>query len=86
MSVNAIGRLPLRLVVPVTDWKPAFTALPWFVEIRATSSTGLAKDSGADAFQIKSVLIARFARKLGMVTAAQLDAIASAVLLCVGAS
>ncbi|MDJ1182434.1 type II toxin-antitoxin system PemK/MazF family toxin [Roseofilum sp. BLCC_M143] len=26
VSANAIGKLPLKLVVPVTDWKTAFTA------------------------------------------------------------
>jgi mRNA interferase MazF len=84
ISVNAVGRLPLRLVVPLTDWKPSFVSLPWFVEIPAISATGLAKDPGADAFQIKSVSLARFARRLGMVSTAQTDAIASAVALCVG--
>jgi mRNA-degrading endonuclease toxin of MazEF toxin-antitoxin module len=45
----------------------------------------LAKDSGADAFQTKSISLTRFIRPLGAVTSAQLDEIASAVALCVGA-
>ena len=43
------------------------------------------KDSGADAFQVKSVSETRFVRKLGEVTAAQIDDISSAIALCVGA-
>jgi mRNA interferase MazF len=55
------------------------------VHLPATSSNGLSKDSGADAFQVKSLSNARFGQRLGMVTDAQLDAIASAIALCVGA-
>jgi mRNA interferase MazF len=32
ISMDTIGRLPLRLVVPVTDWKPLYASLPWFVK------------------------------------------------------
>jgi len=85
VSLDAVGRLPLRLVVPITDWKPQYVQYPWFTELRADASNGLCKDSGADAFQTKSVAVSRFVRPLGVVTAAQLDAIASAVALCVGA-
>ena len=24
MSVDSVGRLPLRIVVPITDWKPSY--------------------------------------------------------------
>ena len=85
VSLDAIGRLPLRLVVPITDWKPYYSGFPWFTEITADATNGLHKDSGVDAFQTKSVSLSRFVRSLGAVTAAQLDAVASAVALCVGA-
>ncbi len=85
ISLDTIGRLPLRMVVPVTDWKPQYANYPWFVELPASPTNGLAKDSGADAFQTKSVSQARFVRLLGKVTVAQLDDIASAIALCVGA-
>jgi mRNA interferase MazF len=85
ISLDTIGRLPLRMVVPVTDWKPQYAAFPWFVELPASPTNGLSKDSGADAFQTKSVSLKRFVRRLGEVTSAQVDDIASAVALCVGA-
>lgn len=84
VSLDAIGRLPLRLVVPITDWKPQYSAYPWFTAIPAEGSNGLFKDSGADAFQTKSVAVARFVRHLGVVTPVQLDAVAAAIALCVG--
>jgi mRNA interferase MazF len=85
VSLNAIGRLPLRLVVPITDWKGPYAHFPWFVMLPATKANGLTKDSGADAFQTKSVSEGRFVRLLGVVASTQLDAVASAVALCVGA-
>jgi mRNA interferase MazF len=85
ISVDTIGRLPLRMVVPITDWKPQYANYPWFVELPASPTNGLAKDSGADAFQTKSVSLARFVRLLGEVTQVQSDDVASAIALCVGA-
>lgn len=84
INVDTVGRLPLRIVVPVTDWKPQYAYFPWFVEIPASSTNGLIKDSGADAFQTKSLSESRFVRILGVVTQVQLDEIASAIALCVG--
>ncbi len=86
ISVDSVGRLPLRMVVPLTDWKPQYMDLPWFVPIPANTENGLSKDSGADAFQTKSVSLTRFVRSVGTVMATQIDEVASAVALCVGAS
>jgi mRNA interferase MazF len=85
ISMDTIGRLPLRMVVPITDWKPQYASFPWFVELPASPANGLAKDSGADTFQTKSVSENRFVRHLGEVSPAELDEIASAIALCVGA-
>ena len=85
ISMDAIGRLPLRIVVPITDWNPQYAFFPWFVEVPADSANGLVKDSGADCFQTKSVSETRFIHRLGELTAAQLDQIASTIALCVGA-
>lgn len=85
ISLDSIGRLPLRVVVPITDWKPNYATYPWFVAIQADSTNKLAKDSGADAFQVKSVSLTRFSSRLGAVAPAQVEAVASAVALCVGA-
>jgi len=85
ISEDSIGRLPLRIVVPITDWKPSYGSYPWFVHLRANSTNGLSKDSGADAFQVKSVSVNRFVALRGTLADSQLDDIASAVALCVGA-
>jgi mRNA interferase MazF len=55
VSENAVGRLRLKIVVPITEWKPSFANYPWFVRLTPTPTNGLTKVSGADAFQVKSV-------------------------------
>src|SRR5437667_12210146 len=55
ISEDAIGRLRLKIVVPITEWKPRYSNYPWFVQLASTPTNGLTKDSGADAFQVKSV-------------------------------
>src|SRR5437879_1818110 len=65
MSVDSIGRLPLRIVVPITDWKSAYSVYAWFVPLPATPGNKLHKESGADAFQVKSVSENRFVSQLG---------------------
>ncbi len=85
VSVAGIGRVPLQIVVPLTDWKPHYANASWLIPIPASAANGLSKDSAADAFQVKSVSEKRFVKHLGEVTSQQLDDIASAIALCVGA-
>jgi len=84
MNPDSIGRLPLRIVVPITDWQPRYTALPWFVHLSLDPSNGLSKASAPDAFQVKSVSETRFVKRLGVLTVQQTEDIADAVVLCVG--
>lgn len=76
VSMDSIGRLPLRIVVPMTDWKPQYGNYPWIVELPA---------SAADTFQTKSVALSRFVRLPGQVAHDQLDDVGSAIAMCVGA-
>jgi mRNA interferase MazF len=85
VSENAIGRLRLKIVVPITEWKPRYAHYPWFVHLTPTATNGLTKESGADAFQVKSVSETRFIERLGELIVAQMDDIANAVAVCVGA-
>jgi mRNA interferase MazF len=68
VGIDSVGRLPLKIVVPITDWKPTFASFAWFVPLRAAPANGLTKDSGADAFQVKSLSEVRFLHRLGELT------------------
>lgn len=85
MNVSSVGRLPLRIVVPITEWDPKWATVPWLVYLKRASRNGLTKDSAADCFQVKSLSLQRFEQKLGTLTADEVEQIAAAVALCVGA-
>jgi mRNA interferase MazF len=84
LSEDAVGRLRLKIVVPITEWKLRYVGYPWFVRLTPTPSNGLTKESGADAFQVKSVSETRFLQRLGALTPSELDDIANAIAICVG--
>jgi mRNA interferase MazF len=33
INSNSLGRLPLKIVVPLTDWKDRYAIAPWMVKI-----------------------------------------------------
>jgi len=84
VSVDRVGRLPLRIVVPITHWKMSYGPLPWHVFLPPTAGSGLKKDSSADCFQVKSVALKRFKKKIAVLMPQKLDEIAAAIALCTG--
>ena len=85
LSVPTVGRLPLRIVVPVTKWDERYVRAGWLVHLPASLSSGLGMESAADAFQVKSLSVERFVSRLGQITANELQDISAAVAYCVGA-
>ncbi len=83
VSSNAIGILPLRVVVPLTDWKNHYSQAAWMVKINPNANNGLSKDSAADTFQIRSVSTNRFIRKMGVIEYEQLNQIVRSIVLVV---
>lgn len=85
VNVPSVGRLPLRIVVPITEWDPKWSTVPWLIYLKSTARNGLTKDSAADAFQVKSLSLDRFVKKMGVLSADEMEQISAAVALCVGA-
>lgn len=83
ISSDSIGKLPLRMIVPLTSWQTDFSDYPWIVRIPPDHANGLKNESGADAFQLRSVDIRRLERKTGDVSVSILDEIAAAIAICV---
>lgn len=77
VSDDSLGRLPLKVFVPVTDWKDRYEIAPWMVKIQADSKNGLKIDSTADCFQVRSFSQERFVKKLGVIPIFILDEIKS---------
>lgn len=80
LSANAIGKLPIKLVAPVTDWKPYFERNLWHVKIEPDITNGLNKTSAVDALQLRGVDTQRFIKKLGILSAETMTEIAFAVV------
>lgn len=84
MTAHSAGRMPLHIVVPITGWRPQFERYFWMIHLPSNLSNGLSKESAADAFQVKSLSVNRFQRRVGALTDEQMDEIAAAIALCIG--
>lgn len=78
---DAIGILPLKVIVPVTDWKDSFAARLWMVKLEPSAKNSLAKISGVDTFQIRSVSENRLLRKIGNVSESEMLLISQALAI-----
>lgn len=76
---NVMGKLPLKIVVPITDWKDRYNIAPWMVKIEPNTSNGLSKTSSADCFQIRSLSQERLIKKIGSIDSITLNEIKEAV-------
>lgn len=79
LSSDAVGRLPVKLVAPLTDWKDRYAADLWHVRVSPDLLNGLTKVSGVDALQLRGMDLQRFSRKLGQVAPDTLEEIVLAV-------
>lgn len=52
VSSDVIGKLPLKLIVPLTEWNELYKNSPWLIKIEPDSLSNLDKPSAADAFQV----------------------------------
>jgi mRNA interferase MazF len=64
---NTLGRLPLKVIVPVTGWKENYGIAPWMIKIEPDDQNNLDKQSAADCFQIRSISELRFVKLIGKI-------------------
>ncbi|MCH7396655.1 type II toxin-antitoxin system PemK/MazF family toxin [Belliella sp. DSM 107340] len=64
VNSNALGILPLKVVVPLTDGLKQQQA--WMTKLSPSQKNGLSKTSFADCFQVKSISDKRFVKKIGV--------------------
>ena len=75
VNSDSLGKLPLKVIVPVTDWKNHYSVAPWMVKLIPTAQNGLSKTSSADCFQVRSVSEIRLTKKLGHLRQDQMEEI-----------
>lgn len=83
VSSDAIGRLPLKVIVPVTDWNDSFAHSHWHVRIEPSPDNGLKKVSALDAFQVRSLSTNRFQSRLGKLNAIDLEEVVQAIAIVI---
>jgi mRNA interferase MazF len=76
-----VGILPLKIIVPITDWKDRYSVAPWLVRLEPDAKNGLDKLSAADAFQVRSVAQERFFQKVGKLSDQVMQKITSALAI-----
>ena len=79
VSSDAVGKLPIRLVAPLTEWKDYFAQNVWHVKLVPDKMNGLAKPSAVDTLQVRGVDTQRFLQKIGGVQAEVLRSIVGAI-------
>ena len=72
---NSIGKLPLKVIVPLTDWKDHYEIAPWMIQILANDTNNLTKASSADCFQVRSLSEKRIISKIGKIDTKTLEKI-----------
>ena len=65
ISSDLMGKLPLRVVVPLTDWKEHYARAPWMLKVEPDLQNGIEKTSSIDCYQVRSISEQRFSRRLG---------------------
>ncbi len=78
---DALGKLPLKVIVPLTDWKDRYTVAVWMIKIMPDNYNKLSKESAADCFQIRSVSEGRLIRRTGIVRLETMEKIRKALTL-----
>ncbi len=72
INSNLIGKLPLKIVAPVTDFKAKYESVPWMVKLIPNSENNLTKISAIDLFQVRSISEIRLIKKIGSINDKQL--------------
>jgi mRNA interferase MazF len=83
VSSDAVGILPIKLIAPITDWKPYFKSNLWHISISPTTQNGLDKESVIDVLQLRGVDTQRFIEKIGEVDAVTMRKVVEAISLVI---
>ncbi len=83
LSAPGLGHATVRVCVPLTGWQPEHRKMSWCQRVAPDVGNGLTKVSTADAAQVRTLDVVRFANKLGTIAPGKLAAIAAAVALVV---
>jgi mRNA interferase MazF len=79
ISSDAVGRLPIKMVAPITGWHNQFGECFWHIKINPDKTNGLKKPSAVDTLQLRGIDVQRFLYKAGQVSSTQMEEITAAI-------
>ena len=79
VSSDNVGKLPVKLAAPITDWKGYYVGNIWHVKIEPDIANGLTKVSAVDVLQLRGMDVQRFIRKIGELSTTDMEEIARAI-------
>jgi len=79
VSDDTVGKLPSKIVVPVTGYNSKYKDIPWMIKIETDSKNNLIKASVADTYQIRNLSKKRFIKRIGKIDKSLLLSIHKAV-------
>ena len=74
---------PIRIIMPLSTWRPEFEGRANKLRIRASAHNGLNFDSAADSFQVRSVSTERFLARIGVIGPELLQQIVAGVAIAI---
>ena len=81
---DRLGKLPLKIIAPITDWKEHYNVAPWMIPIVPSKQNGLVKKSSIDCFQIRSVSESRLIRRIGHIAINEVLEVQKGVVKVIG--
>lgn len=81
---DSIGILPLKIIVPITEWEERYTQAAWLIPLTPSPQNGLEKKSAADTFQVRSVSEKRFIKQVGEISVEEMEKIMKGLALSLG--
>ncbi|MBF0388432.1 MAG: type II toxin-antitoxin system PemK/MazF family toxin [Candidatus Omnitrophica bacterium] len=79
LSSDAMGKLPIKIVAPITEWKAAYINHIWHIRIDPDAQNNLIKSSAVDVYQVRAVDTKRFVKHIGKASAQILEEAAAAL-------
>ncbi len=74
LNNDTVGKLALKVIAPLTDFKEHYQFIPWMVVLEPSLQNGLKKTSAIDLFQVRSLSQKRLIKKIGFIDKEVIDA------------
>ncbi|MBD2498472.1 type II toxin-antitoxin system PemK/MazF family toxin [Nostoc sp. FACHB-280] len=79
VSSDGVGKLPIKLIAPITDWKEYYAGNIWHVKLEPDTINNLTKTSAVDVLQLRGMDVQRLIRKVGECSSEFMEEIATAI-------